>query len=191
MRVLIAANDAPIVSLVFCITASSGKRGAGHRERKTGQPGHCDLTVPFTVTGTGTVGVDFTPASGSFVFGAGKTTASAVITVLDDTVIEQSETVIVTLDNSAAFQKGSIGSTTLEIRDNDTVKVNFQSQVTSVWRIRVRLAFALRSRLHRRNSGPFRCCFGSRRFRWKDMRHWDPTSRRFRCSWCSSLQHCV
>ncbi|MFO0999032.1 MAG: Calx-beta domain-containing protein [Planctomycetaceae bacterium] len=132
-RVLITANDAPIVSLVSASLRVQESVGQVIVEAKLASPATATLTVPFTVTGTGTVGVDFTPASGSFVFGVGKTTASAVITVLDDTAIEQSETVIVTLDDSAAFQKGSIGSTTLDIRDNDTVKVNFQSQVTSVW----------------------------------------------------------
>lgn len=68
------------------------------------------VTIPYTVTGTATAGVDYVALPGSLIISAGNTTGTIDVTVLKDNVTETSETVIVTLGTPTG---GSLGNTTV------------------------------------------------------------------------------
>ena len=56
-----------------------------------------DTVVLYSVAGTATAGVDYTALSGSVTIPAGDTTAQIDIAVIDDTIVESGETVVITL----------------------------------------------------------------------------------------------
>lgn len=73
-----------------------------------------------TVGGTATPGADYISTGEMLQFNIGETIKSLVITILPDSIIEGSETVIMTLTNpSTGDTIGSPGTATLTIRDTD------------------------------------------------------------------------
>ena len=90
-------------------------------------PSATDTVVNYTVTGTATGGTDYATLSGSVTIPAGQTTANIDVTVLDDLVVEGTESVIVTLtgvgtgDSEITLDPipASLTATVL-ITDNDT-----------------------------------------------------------------------
>lgn len=86
-----------------------------------------DRAVPATVTvqygvtgGTATAGNDFILASGTLTFLPGETSQSIPITIINDTAVESSESVIVTLSAPTGAGLGTLPSHTVTILDNDT-----------------------------------------------------------------------
>lgn len=84
----------------------------------------------YTVGGSG---VSFNPASGSgtVTIPAGSTTANVSLAVNNDTIVEGSESVTITLNNVASTGFGPANAT-LAIADNDTAVVEFASTGSSV-----------------------------------------------------------
>ena len=81
------------------------------------------ITVNYAVTGgtaTGS-GTDYTLSSGTLTFSAGDMVKNIPLTVTDDTLSEDGETVIVTLSSPSGGVLGSITSQTYTINDNDPV----------------------------------------------------------------------
>lgn len=78
-----------------------------------------DVTIPFTVTGTATPGLDFTITSSPVTILAGG--ASTVITVklYDDAIDEEDETIIITMGNPTNATKGTPSVHTITIIDDD------------------------------------------------------------------------
>ena len=58
-----------------------------------------DTTVTYSVTGTAIAGTDYTALTGTAVIPAGDTSVTVDVSVLQDTILEANETVIVTLTN--------------------------------------------------------------------------------------------
>ena len=58
-----------------------------------------DTTVTYSVTGTAIAGTDYTALTGTAVIPAGATSVTVDVSVLQDTILEANETVIVTLTN--------------------------------------------------------------------------------------------
>jgi len=82
------------------------------------------VTVPYTVSGSATLGSDYTGfTSGSFTFAPGATTATKTLTVVDDGSIEPSETVVVTLGAPVNGTLGTPSVETVTIIDNDFYKL--------------------------------------------------------------------
>jgi hypothetical protein len=78
------------------------------------------VTVPYTVSGTATAGgVDHTLADGTFSISSGDSTASVTFDVIDDSLEEGDETVIVTLGTPTNASLGSPSQQTITINDND------------------------------------------------------------------------
>ncbi len=80
------------------------------------------VTVQYAVTG-GTAtggGVDYTLNSGTLTFTAGTTTQNISMTVVNDTIAESNETVIVTLSSPSNATLGTNTTYTYTIIDNDT-----------------------------------------------------------------------
>ena len=77
------------------------------------------VTVPFTVTGTAGVPGDYTINSSPFIIAPGATSASITITINNDSLVEKSETVKVTLGAPTNATLGAAKANTLTITDND------------------------------------------------------------------------
>lgn len=80
-----------------------------------------DVTIPFSIEGTATDGSDFTISASPLVIPAGTTSGNITVSVIDDTIQEPNETVVVTM---GAVTGGISGSTTVQvitINDNESV----------------------------------------------------------------------
>jgi Calx-beta domain len=69
-----------------------------------------NTVVSYTVTGTATSGTDYTALTGSITIPAGSTTATIVIPVINDAIVEANETVIVTLNTVTSGASTTIGT---------------------------------------------------------------------------------
>ncbi|MBK8396631.1 MAG: hypothetical protein IPL26_15530 [Leptospiraceae bacterium] len=87
------------------------------------------ITVDYAVTGgtaTG-AGTDYTLTSGTLTFSAGVTSQNISVTVVNDTVTELNETMIVTLSNPVSSTLGGNIAHTYTINDDDPPTVAFSS----------------------------------------------------------------
>src|SRR6185436_19862960 len=78
------------------------------------------LLVNYTVGGTATAGSDYTTLSGSVSIPIGQASATISVPVLDDAIVEVSETVVVTLSASVNYTVMAPSQATVTISDNDT-----------------------------------------------------------------------
>ena len=78
------------------------------------------LTVNFTLSGTAQNGVDYADLGTSVLIPANASTATKTVTPVDDTLIEPTETVILTLAQGNGYDIGIPNSATVSITDNDT-----------------------------------------------------------------------
>ena len=110
------ANETGSVQGLFTLTQSATSESA--------------TVVSYTVTGTATNGgTDYTSLSGSVTIPANATTATINVTgIVDDTIVEGTETVIVTLDSTdnvlIGIATGPADTATIDILDNDTAEVS-------------------------------------------------------------------
>ncbi len=77
------------------------------------------LTVNYTLTGTATNGTDYDTLTSSVVIPAGQTSASITLRPIDDTQVETTESVTITLVANAAYSLGTTVAATVNISDND------------------------------------------------------------------------
>ena len=122
----ITDNDsAPVVD--FNATSSSGAESvssAGLTVDLSAVSGQ-NVTVDYAVTGTATgSGTDFTLANGTLTINAGETSGTITIaSIVNDSLDEANETVIVTLSNPGNATLGSDDAHTYTITDNDNAPV--------------------------------------------------------------------
>ena len=127
--VTITSEDVPAVpgSLQLASTAFGGGEAGGQRQilvtvsRVNGDAGAA--SVNYTLTpGTATAGVDYTAtASGTLNWGNGDNAGKFIeITVLDDSLVESTETLTVTLSNAIGALMGSPTTGTVSITSDDT-----------------------------------------------------------------------
>jgi gliding motility-associated-like protein len=84
------------------------------------QAGLVASTVDYTVTGTATGGgVDYTLANGTLSFAAGELSKTIDLTIVDDALIEENETVVITLSNASGADLGTNTVFTYTIVNND------------------------------------------------------------------------
>lgn len=130
----------PVVPTVTVATTSqSVSEGVGTATFEVNLSSGTDsaVTVPFTVTGTATDGSDFSITGSPVTIAAGLTSATVTISLVDDTEIESSETVLVTLGTPMNGFLGTDDTHSLTIVDNDdstnpvlpTVSVRAASQM--------------------------------------------------------------
>ena len=118
-------DNAPVVD--FNSTSSSGAESTSSTaltvdlSAASGQ----DVTVDYAVTGTATgSGTDYTLANGTLTISAGSTSGTITIaSIVDDSITEGNETVIVTLSSPSNATLGSDDAHTYTITDNDSVPV--------------------------------------------------------------------
>ncbi|MBU0664932.1 MAG: hypothetical protein KJ990_10360 [Proteobacteria bacterium] len=136
--VTITDNDTATVSIA-ANDASGSETGPDHGQFTTtlSATSSTATTVHYTVTGTATPGTDYTALSGSVTIPAGSTTAAINVTVINDAIVEASETVIVTID---AITSGDAdislavapnNTATVTISDNDTATVSIAANDAS------------------------------------------------------------
>ena len=78
------------------------------------------VTVDYaTANGSAAAGGDYTAASGSLTFNAGETTKTIQVSIIDDTVVDDNETLTITLSNASGAEI-SDGQATGTITDGDT-----------------------------------------------------------------------
>ena len=121
----IDASDPPTMS--FASAAQSADEGSGTHpvEVRLSTAPTTDITLAYTVGGTAASGSDFTIAnSGTVTVPSGATTATIPVKLIDDSVTEGSETVVLKLTASSGYRVGSPGTHTLTIDASDPPTVS-------------------------------------------------------------------
>ena len=120
----IADNDLPVIT-VAATDASAGETLAGattnpgsYTLTRTGSTASA-LTVNVALSGTATNGTDYTTIPTTVTFAAGSATAVVPLNVIDDTLVEGTETAILTIGTGTGYSVGSTPSATVNIADND------------------------------------------------------------------------
>jgi len=113
--ITINANDANAAEVVSGQTQNSGQ----FTLTRTGNIAN-GLTAFYTIGGTAINGTDYGSLSGSVIFDAGSATSRSInISVIDDSIVEGNETVILTLNSNSAYTIGAANTATVTITDND------------------------------------------------------------------------
>ena len=116
-----------------CDGRRTGRQRPVHRHPV--QASDTDTVISYTVTGDATAGSDYTALSGTVTIMAGSTTATIDVTVIDDNLLEDNETVTVTLDSitsgDADITIGASNSDTVTISDEDTAEVTIAANDAS------------------------------------------------------------
>jgi Tfp pilus tip-associated adhesin PilY1 len=119
----IADNDTATVSIAANDPSAGEPTGSNDGQFTVTQTkaASTPTVISYTVGGTATEGTDYTNLTGSVTIAAGSTTAFIDVTVIGDTIVEASETVIVTLTatDNAAITVGAANAATVTIVDND------------------------------------------------------------------------
>lgn len=126
--VTIVDNDLPVVAIGVSDSSCNEPNATGGFRVTTTGTGTGNITVRYTVSGTATSGSDFTALSGTLSI-AKNTTGTITITPVEDALLENAETVTLTITPDAAYSVDVLqNKATLSIRDNDvtdTVNVSF------------------------------------------------------------------
>lgn len=112
--------DIPVIAVRAGSIGTEGGTNPVITFRSTGSaPGN--VSVNYTVSGTATAGSDYTALSGSVTVPAtGPSDVSVTIPVINDTLAEGTESVVVTITPGATYQIYNDGTATALIRDNDS-----------------------------------------------------------------------
>lgn len=111
------------VSDAVCIEQASPDPGSFRFSRSASAP--TALIVLYTIAGTATAGTDYLALSGTAIIPANATTVDVQVMPINDSEIESSESVIVTLAfDNAKYDLGDSRSATLWIRDDEVPTVN-------------------------------------------------------------------
>ena len=131
----ISSNDAATVTIANTTESAEAGPVNGVMTVTQSSLSATNTVLSYTVSGTAASGTDFTALSGTVTILAGATTAAISIPVLNDLIVEGSETVIVTL-TAVTSGLATLGGTliaTNTIADNDTgtiVVVNTDNAAT-------------------------------------------------------------
>ena len=130
----ITDNDA--ASVEFNATSSNGAESVSSAVLQVDLSAQSSsaVTVAYAVTGTATgSGTDFTLADGTLTIPANTSSADITIaSIVDDSLVEGSETVIVTLSSPSGASLGTNTVHTYTITDNDRAQTPSGAQTTSV-----------------------------------------------------------
>jgi acid phosphatase len=89
------------------------------------------LTVNYSIAGTAGNGTDYTTIASSVTIPAGSPSATISVSPLDDTAVEGTETVILSLQTSALYNIGTPQSATISILDNDVPSIMISDVVVA------------------------------------------------------------
>ena len=116
-------DDAPplaVVSVADTISTAAEPNTAGQFTISRTGATTTALTVNFTVSGSATGGTDYTSLGTSIVIPAGQSGVVLAVTPIDDSLVEGTETVTLSLSSSAMYALGVISTASVNITDNDT-----------------------------------------------------------------------
>ena len=114
--VTVSAIDASAAEVISGQTANGGT----YRITRTGSTNSA-LAVPYTMSGTGSNGTDYTSLNGTATIAAGQTFVDVPLNVIDDTLIESNETAILTVSSSTNYTLGATNTAIVTIADNDPI----------------------------------------------------------------------
>lgn len=118
-------DDPPIASWSSSSQTVSEAVGVVTVTAELSAPSGLDVTVPFVLSGTAAgSGVDYSADAPPFIISAGATTGSVSITVINDSLDENDETIILTMDSPTNAIKGLVDVHTVTITDNDTAGIS-------------------------------------------------------------------
>jgi hypothetical protein len=113
-------DDLPMISVRANTTAAEPSTTGSFIIRALGSATG-NITVNYTLSGTATAGSDFTAPTGSVTLSAASANEVTVnIPVLDDSLAEDTETVVMTLTPGAGYRIFNDGSATLRLEDEDS-----------------------------------------------------------------------
>ena len=125
--VTIADNDAAVVTINANVASAAEPGNDGQFTVTISNPSDIDTVINYVVTGDATPGGDYTTLSGTVTILANATTATIDVSVLDESLLEDNETVTVTLtaiaSSDANVSLGSSLSDTVTITDDDAALV--------------------------------------------------------------------
>jgi hypothetical protein len=125
-------NDAAEVSVAAAAQGSEAGPTSGRFTLTQSAASSVDTIVSYTVGGTATSGSDFTALSGTATIPAGQTSVDVIVPVLNDALVEATESVSLTLTtiSGAALVtiKAAQSTASLDIADNDTAQVSIVAQ---------------------------------------------------------------
>src|SRR5439155_88346 len=120
----ITDNDTATVSIATTRDGNESGPVSGLFTVSLTQASATDTVISYTVGGTAVSGADFTPLSGSLTIPKNQLSATITVPVIDDALVEGTETVSVTLtaitSGAPQIALGAANSATLNIADNDT-----------------------------------------------------------------------
>ncbi|NOR29025.1 MAG: HYR domain-containing protein, partial [Lutibacter sp.] len=126
--VTIADEDSALISILANDATASEPSNNGQFTVSISNASDVDTVISYLITGTATEANDYTTLTGTVTIPAGSTEATIDVTVVDDTILEASETVIVTLNtitsgDTEATIDGVNDVATVTISDNDAASL--------------------------------------------------------------------
>jgi hypothetical protein len=126
--VTIADNDVAPALPTVSLTATDSSAGESNNPgqftlTRTGSTASA-LTVNYSIGGTATNGSDYSSIANSVTILAGQTSALIPINIIDDTVVEGNETIVLTLSSNSGYTLGNSSTGTVTIADNDVAPAN-------------------------------------------------------------------
>lgn len=121
----VTISDDDSASLTILATSSPAIEGTANGEFTitASKASQDDVSVEYTITGTAANEADYSVLSGTITIPATQTSISIPVTVVNDDLVEGTETVILTLSAPTSglvqIDTGSSGTATLDIQDND------------------------------------------------------------------------
>ncbi|MDM3843674.1 MAG: Calx-beta domain-containing protein, partial [Aphanizomenon gracile PMC638.10] len=126
-EITVVATDASAAETLLGTTPNPGQ----YTLTRTGST-TSSLTVNVSLTGTATNGTDYTTIPTTVTFAAGSSTALVDLNVTDDTLVEGTETAILTVTSGTGYTIGTSASATVNIADNDLPIINLSANQTVV-----------------------------------------------------------
>lgn len=117
----IMAGDATIPTVTFMSGGDSVQESAGvyNIPVQLSNALPVDVTIYFKITGSAAINSRYKIDGASLVIPAGQTSANYKVTLIDDTIFEVNEDVLITMNSSVNAGIGAIGAFDLTITDND------------------------------------------------------------------------
>ena len=129
--VTIADNDAAVVTILANDASAAEPGDDGQFTVTLSNPSDTDTVISYAVTGDATPGSDYTTLTGSVTILANTTSATIDVRVLNDSLLEDSETLTVTLtgitSGDADISLGTTVSDTVTIVDDDLAIVTIHA----------------------------------------------------------------
>jgi hypothetical protein len=133
---IIADDDAATVSIVANDLIAAEPADNGQFTVSLSNISSTDTVISYSVGGDATSASDYTPVTGTVIILAGQTSALIDVNVINDVLLEDNETVVITLtgisSGDADISVGAANSDVVTISDNDTAEVTIGVTDSSV-----------------------------------------------------------